>query len=204
MSDKAQNKRTYTIPILYIVIVLMMTLIIVVYSKYLLTKQTHTTDLGKQLSEQYSYALIYADRLHDGADLLLSAKTESKRLQAAQWLGEAHLASGETVGLFVEAASLTTGQSREEASKPLFVAMNAVMGQEGPLASIGEIDGPLTDDQRAKLTIVRDAAAQMQEALNRFRPPSGEAGFRQMITIADWVPNAVDASKSLEQLAGNL
>lgn len=204
MSANAQNKRTYTIPILFIIIVVLMTLIIVIYSKYLLTKQTHTTDQGKQLSEQYNYALIYADRLHDGADLMLSANTEANRVRAARMLGEAQLASGETVGLFSEAAQLTTELSKEEASKPLFVAMNAVMGLDSPLTSIGEREGPLTDEQRTTLTLVRDGAAEMQEALGRFRPPSGEAGFRQMITVADWVPNAVEASKSLERLAEKL
>jgi hypothetical protein len=201
MSDNVQTKRSYTAPIIFIVLVVLLTLIIVVYTKYLTTKQVHTTDQGKQLAEQYVYAQVYADRLRDGAEGLLNAKTEAERLRAVRLLGEADLASSETVGLFVEAAHLTSGQSREEAAKPLFAAMTAVMGEESALTAVGEHEGELTGEEIAMLTLVRDSAAQMQQALDKFRAPSGEAGFRQMVTVAEWVPNAVEASKSLEQLA---
>jgi hypothetical protein len=44
----------------------------------------------------------------------------------------------------------------------------------------------------------------MKDALNRFRPPTGEAGFRQMVTIGEWVNPALDATKALEEFAANL
>ncbi|WP_239617424.1 hypothetical protein [Cohnella mopanensis] len=204
MSANVQSKRSYTAPIIFVVLVVLMTLIIVVSTKYLFMKQTHTTDQGKQLAEEYNYALIYADRLHNGTDLMLSAKSEADRMRAARMLGEAHLASGESLGLFLEAQRLTTGQSTEETGNPIIVAMNTVFGEKSILASVGEHEGTLTEQEIAMLTLVRDGAAQMQQALNRFRPPSGEAGFRQMVTVADWVPNVVEASKYLEQLADNL
>jgi hypothetical protein len=201
MSANVQRKRSYTAPIIFVVLVVLMTLITVAYTKYLITKQTHTTDQGKQLAEQYNYALIYADRLHDGADLLLSAQSEADRIRGARMLGEAHLASGESLVLFLEAEHLATGKSVDEKGSPITSAMNTLMGEGSPLASVGEHEGPLTEQEITMLTLVRDGSTQMQQALKRFRPPSGEAGFRQMITVAEWVPNAVEAGNSLKQLA---
>ncbi|TFE31667.1 hypothetical protein [Cohnella luojiensis] len=204
MSDNVQNKRSYTVAILLIIVVVLMTFIIIFYSKYLLTKQSHTTDQGQRLAERYVYALIFAERLRDGSDGLLNAKSETERLRAARMLGEATLASGETLGLILAATERSTGKSGEEEAKPFISAMNAVIGAKSPMATIGEQEGPLTEEESAALNLVRDGAAQMRQALSGFRPPSGEAGYRQMVTIGDWVTNAVDASDALIQLAGKL
>ncbi len=204
MSENVQKKRSYTVAILLMISVVLMTFIIISYSKYLLTKQTHTTDQGQQLAEQYNYALIFADKLHDGSEGLLNAKSETDRLRAARMLGEATLASGETLGLILAAAERSTGKSGEEEAQPFISAMNAVIGAESRMATIGEHEGPLTEEESATLTLVRDGSAQMQQALSGFRPPSGEAGFRQMVTFREWVSNAVKASDALIQLAGKL
>jgi hypothetical protein len=119
-------------------------------------------------------------------------------------LGEANIASGETAALLIEAAHLTSGEPREEAGKPIFEAINKVMGAGSTMATIGEHEGPLTADEISTLTVIRDGVAKMKEALGFFRPPSGEAGYRQMVTVGDWINPALEASKGLEQMAADL
>jgi hypothetical protein len=202
MSDN--GKRTFMVPVLFIIIMILLTLLIMFYSKLLLTQQTHTTDQGSRLAERYNYALLFADRLHDGVELLLETKTAGERVKAMKMLGEATVASGEMTGLFVEAAHLTTGDKSEEVGKPIILAISKMMGDGSTLTTIGEHEGPLTDDENADLILIRDGTAQLQETLNRFRPPSGEAGFRQMITVGDWITPALDSSKLIEQIAAKL
>jgi hypothetical protein len=198
------GKRSYTVPILLVIIVVLSTFILIYYSRLILTEQKQTTDQGLRLAERYDYAILFADRLHEGADGLLNAKSEVQRLQAMKNLGEANIASGETAGLFIEAAHLTSGKPREEAGKQIFEAINKVMGVGSTMATIGEHEGPLTAVEISTLTVIRDGVAKMKEALGRFRPPSGEAGYRQMITVGDWVSPALEASKRLEQMAADL
>lgn len=198
------GKRTYTVPVLLIIIVIMSTIIVIAYSKLLISQQQHTTDQGQRLAERYAYATIFADRLRDGTDGLLNAKSEVERLQAMKQLGEAVIASGETSGLFLEAAHLDSGLDREEAAKPIFLALNSFMGPDGIITKLAEHEGPLSTGDSASLTIIRDGASQMQEELKRFRPPSGEAGFRQMMTLKEWVAPALDATQVLEKIAADL
>lgn len=198
------GKRTFTVPILLIIIVIMSTLIVILYSKLLISQQQHTTDQGQRLSEQYSYALLFVDRLQNGADTLLNAKSDADKQHAMKMLGEATIASGETLGLLVEAAHLDSGLDREEAAKPLMLAFNAFIGLEGIVTKLEERESPLSSDEIVALTILRDGGKQMQESLKRFRPPSGEAGFRQMMTLSEWIAPALDAAKKLERIAADL
>jgi hypothetical protein len=198
------NKRSYTVPILLILIIVLLTLIIIFYSKLILTQQTQTTDQGKRLAEQYVYAQVFADRLHNGVDGLLNAKSETDRIRAARMLGEANIAAGEASGLLTEASHLDSGKSKEEAAKQVVAAINTVMGVGSVIATIGEHEGPLTKVEIAALSAIRDGAEKMKDALNRFRPPTGEAGFRQMVTVSEWINPALDATKALEDFAANL
>jgi hypothetical protein len=198
------GKRSYTVPILLIITVVLSTLVVLFYSRLILTQQTQMTDQGQRLAERYSYSVIFVERLHEGVDGMLNAKSEVHRLQAMKKLGEANFASGETAGLLLEAAHLTSGEPREEAGKPIFEAINKVMGAGSTMATIGEHEGPLTADEISTLTAIRDGAAKMEEALGRFRTPSGEAGYRQMVTIGDWISPALAASEILEQMAADL
>jgi hypothetical protein len=198
------RKRSYTVPVLLIIIMLLITMIIIFYSKLILTQQEQTTDRGKRLSEQYIYALLFVDQLHAGADGLLNAKSAADWVRATRMLGEATIASGETSSLFFEARNLNSGKSKEEAAKPIIVAINSVIGVGSKIATIGEREDPLTTEEISTLTAIRDGTAQMKETLNRFRPPTGEAGFRQMVTVGEWISPALEASKVLEEMAAKL
>jgi len=205
MTASAENqsgkRKHYTIGALLISIVILMTLVILSYSKYILSEQQRTTEKGQRLAERYVYAQVFAERLHDGTEAFLVAKTEAERIRAVKEIAEARLTGAEALGLFIEADSLTSGLSREEASKPILEAINAVVGAESPLATIGERDGPLTDEEVGFLTNVRDGASGIQQSLEGFRAPTGEAGFRQMASMAEWKPHAFEASKRLKELA---
>lgn len=198
------NKRSYTVPILLILIVVLLTFIIIFYSKLILTQQTQTTDQGKRLSGQYSYALLFADRLHNGAEGMLNAQTETDKIRATRMLGEAKIASGESSAMLTEASHMKSGTLNKDASNPIVLAIDAIMGDGSVIATVGEHEGPLTQNEMASLTTIRDGSAKIQEALKRFRPPTGEAGFRQMVTVGEWVNPALDATKALEELATNL
>ncbi|MFC4599349.1 hypothetical protein [Cohnella hongkongensis] len=204
----AENKNTkkisYTIGALLVAIVVLMTLVILGYSKYMLTDQASKTEQGQRLAERYVYAQLFAERLRDGAEGFLVAETEAERIRSAKMIAEARLAGAEALGLLVEAESEASGQSREEASKPILSAANAVFGAESPLAVIGESGAPLTEEEIAFLSAVRDGAADIGEALQGFRPPSGESGFRQMTALGEWRPHALEASRRLAELASAL
>ncbi|WP_372636878.1 hypothetical protein [Cohnella sp.] len=208
MSANAENKSkkqiSYTIGGMLIAIVVLMTLVILGYSKYMLEEQSLKTDRGQRLAERYVHAQLFAERLRDGSEGFLVAKTEAERIRAAKQIAEARLSGSEALALFIEAESAASGQSREEASKPILEAANAVIGAASPLESIGESGAPLTDAEIAFLTDVRDGAADIEEALKGFRAPSGEAGFRQMTTLGEWKPHALQASGKLRELASAL
>lgn len=199
-----QGKRTYTVPVLLLIIVLMSILIVILYSKMLISQQQHTTDQGQRLAERYNFALLFTDRLHDGVDGLLNAKSEIERLRAVKLLGEAEIATGEIVTLLAEAVHLDTELDREEAVKSILSTINTMVGEDSTLSKVTEQAGPLTADDIVTLTVIRDGVAEMEKVLSGFRPPSGEAGFRQVMTIGDWVAPTLEASTSLEQLAAEL
>jgi hypothetical protein len=198
------SKRSYTVPVLLVIIMVLLTLVIIYYSKLLLTQQTQTTDQGKRLAEQYVYAILFADRLHNGADGLLNAKSESDRIRAAKMLGEANIAAGETSGLLTEAFHLESGKSKEEAAKPVIKAINTLIGVDSVIAAVGEHEGTLTKEEITTLTTIRDGTEKIKKTLNRFRTPTGESGFRQMVTVGDWVSPVLEASKILEEIAANV
>jgi len=202
MSDN--KKRTYTVPILLVIIVLLATFIMISYSKLLFTQQEQVTERGKGLSEQYGYAMLFADRLNASVDGLLNAKSEIDRLRAMKLLGEAELASGEATGLLTEAENRHSGQKKEEAAKPILEAFHALIGEDSAVLKAIEHEGPLTTEEIAELTLIRDGMAQLQNILKGFRLPSAEAGFRQMITLGEWIDVSIEANKSLQQLAAKL
>ena len=133
--------------------------------------------------------------------MLLKANSEVERLKAMKMLGMATLASGEAMGIFIEAVHVTSGQNHVEAAKPLEEALNVIMGDESTIAKLADDEGPLTADELADLTLLREGATQMLSQLSVFRAPSGEAGYRQMMTLKEWRAPALNAAKSLEGIA---
>ncbi|TJY43433.1 hypothetical protein E5161_05995 [Cohnella pontilimi] len=196
-----EKKRSYTVPVLLLILVVLTTLIVMVYSKLLVAQQQQTTEKGKRLAEQYILANAFAERLSEGAALLRADATEAQRLRGKRLMGEADYPSVPTVAILTEAARRTSGQSNEEAFKPISVAMSKLSEK---LNEIGEHDGAITAEEQRVLATVHAGAADMAEALHKFRPPTGDAGFRQMQAGGEWVAAVNDAAKALQDMAAKL
>jgi hypothetical protein len=193
-----QRKRSYTVPVLLIVVTVLSTLCIMFYSKSLLHDQREKTQSGQRLAEGYNYAIMFADRLHTGAQGLTSAKSEAERLNAKEQLGAASVAGGEAADFLIDAFPYyKKSEPTDEEKKSIHNTMNAVLGK---IQNAAEHDGPLTADEREYLTSLSAQAGNMSEALAKFRPPSGEAGYRQMQTGGEWVPLAQTFDAMLDAL----
>ncbi|WP_123039806.1 hypothetical protein [Cohnella candidum] len=199
------SKRSYTVPVLLLIITGLAILLMLIYSKLLFTQQKEYTDAGKRLAERYNYALIFADRLGTGADLLLKDGSVADRLKAKKLLGEASMAGGETVGILAEASSRSTGQSFEEAFKPVSEAMTRIMSEQaGNVYGVSEHEGALTAEEKELLTAVRDGASKMKEQLLVFRPPTVDSGYRTMNAGGEWIAQAVAAGQTLIDTAAKV
>ena len=198
-------KRTYTVPVLLIVLTLLAILMVLVYSKLLLTQQAQSIKEGKLLSEQYQDALIFADRLHEGAELLLQEHSTTVRAQAALLLGEAVGVKNDALSLLTEAADRSDSSSNAETAQQVEAAVAALFAESGiVIGGIAEQAGPITEDQTRLLQTVRDGAMAMDEALGRFRPPTVDSGYRSMAAGADWIDPALAAGQALIEMASKL
>lgn len=199
-----EGKRTYTVPILLIIVTVLTILLVLAYSKLLLSQQRQAAEEGLRLAEQYEQAALLANRLQDGAEALLQGAA-ADRPQAAWLLGEADGAKKEALKLFKDASSRTDEPSSEDADKQLQDAMDALFAESGGVLSrLAEQAEPLSSEQKAMLQAVRDGAASMNESLGRFRLPTVDSGYRSMAAGVDWVEPALEAGRSLIEIAGQL
>jgi hypothetical protein len=199
------GKRSYIVPVLLLIIVVLTTMLIMVYSKLLIAGQKQTTDEGKRLAEQYLLANAFAERLSEGTDLLLKGVSIEDRLRAKRLLGEASFPSVDANSILTEAAHRSSGLPLKEAAKPITLAQNEIMSEQGGnVYGVAEHAGALTPAEVKMLQTVHSGSVKMTDALHRFRAPTGEAGFRQMAAGGDWVTASMDAAKALEEMASKL
>jgi hypothetical protein len=200
------GKRSYTVPILLIIITGMSIMLVMLYSKLLLAQQYQTTEDGQRLAERYNIAVRFAASLSEGTNLLLRDASAADRMRAKAMLGQTSFASGETVGILTEASFRSTGQTREQALLPISMAMSKILheGKADNLQHVAEHDGPLSPEEKALLTTVSEGAAEFEQAIGRFRPPTVTAGYRNMAAGQGWVEPAAAAAKALEKMAAKL
>ncbi|MBO9597108.1 MAG: hypothetical protein J7559_04695 [Cohnella sp.] len=198
---EAKQKKSYTVPVLLVCIVILAILCIMFYSTNLLNQQNEKSDRGMRLAEKYVFSQTYASLLREGAKQLLEATSETDRLQAKEKLGEARFASMEAVGLIGEALRMKDGMTEEEAKPVKERLLSALYSPDSPLYSVGEHDGPLTDAERTMLADIASGAAKAEEALGKFRAPSGVAGYRIMAGGGEWLDAVLEAKASLEEIA---
>ena len=198
-----EGKRSYTIPILLIIITVMAVFLVMSYSKLLLSGQQQSIEDGRRLAEQYQEAALLANRLHDGADALLQGDAAATRAQAAWLFGEASGMKKEALKLFVDASGRSDSSSGSSpAAGQLQAAMDALFAEpESVLNRLAEQPEPLSAEQMSLLQAVRDGAASMSESLARFRPSTVDSGYRSMAAGADWVEPALAASRALIDMA---
>ncbi|KIL34605.1 hypothetical protein SD71_18320 [Cohnella kolymensis] len=196
MSEK--GKRSYTVPVLLIVVTVLSTLCIMFYSKSLLHDQREKTERGQRLAEGYNYAIMFAERLHSGAQGLLNGKSEAERLEAKEQLGAAVIAGEEAADFLIEALLHDMpAEPRDKEKKSIEDSMSAVLER---IQTAGEHEGALTEEERSELSRIAGTSANMSEALNLFRPPSGEAGYREMATGGVWIRRVQAFSAMLTHL----
>lgn len=198
---EAKQKRSYTVPVLLVIIVALAILCILFYSANLLNRQSDKSDKGLRLSEKYVFTQTYALSLREGAKQLLEATSETDRMQAKEKLGEARFASMEAVGLIGEALRMREGMTEDELKTVKERRMGALWRPDSPLYEVGEHEGPLTEAERAMLSEVAANASKAVEVLNEFRAPSGVAGYRIMADGGQWLDAVLEAKQSLDAIA---
>jgi len=198
---EVKQKRSYTVPVLLVCIVILAILCIFIYSSNLLSGQNEKSDRGMRLSEKYVFSQTYASLLREGAEQLLGASSETDRLQAKQKLGEARFASMEAVGLIGEALIKKEGRTEDEAKLAKEQLLAALWSPDSPLYTVGEHEGPLTDAERKMLESIALNAADAEKALGKFRAPSGVAGYRIMADGGEWQDTVLEAKNSLDAIA---
>ncbi|WEK53064.1 MAG: hypothetical protein P0Y55_10695 [Candidatus Cohnella colombiensis] len=198
------KKRTYTVPVLLIILFGLSIFFVLVYSKLLLLQQENKTEFGMELATKYNDTVVYADQLQKGAELLLNAQTEVERLQSKVLLGEAQFASREVKLLLIEVEMRSGNRPRAEVEEAVNALISEINGENSRMFGIGEHDGELTAHELETLVIVRDGADKVAQALSLFRAPSGEAGYRQMVSSDKWLDVTLEAKNQLEQLAAQL
>lgn len=197
-----EGKRTYTVPVLLILLTALSILLVLSYSKLLLSEQMQKVEHGRLLAEQYEQASIFANRLQDGADALLQGSA-ADRAHAAWLLGGADGTKQEALRLLLDAAERSDPPSPVETGE-LQAAFDALFADaDDALNRLALQAEPLSADQTAWLQAVRDGAASMNESLGRFRVPTLDSGFRSMAAGAEWVAPALEAGQALIGIASH-
>lgn len=194
------GKRSYTIPILLIVITAMAIGLVALYSKVLLDGQSLKTDRGERLASSYNYCLALANTLNNGASELAPSQTAAERLPVKIKIGQVQLMSGECSAALIESGKLS-GQTKEQATEAVATALQAVWAKLEP---IGDHDGPLTDEEQAAIQLIQAAGSELEETLQAYAVPTGGDRFRQMAAGVDWTAPAQKAVKQLQELAAAL
>lgn len=200
MEKEQNNKRSYTIPVMLVIMTLMVLAIVILMSKYLVLQQEERLQDGKRLAEKYEEAALFAQKLQNGADLLLTSsggrEAEGKMLLAQAAAHARHFAD-----LLAEAESREKKIRVSEAREQYAAEMEQLLGK---LGAGGEPGQWFSAPDPALLENVRDEAAKMSEALKSFRLPTVDAGFRMMAAGEGWLEPALAAAESWSNLAARL
>jgi len=189
------GKRTYTVPVLLLVLTVLATLIIVLYSRLLLDGQADKTNKGRELADEYNACLAYASLLGNGARDLSASGNAADRLPVKEQLGQIPPVSGQCAKALAEAGPGSGGTSAVAAS------MEAIWNKLRP---IGNHDGALTPEEKAVLQTLADGGAKLEQTLRRYEVPTGDDRLRQMAAGVEWTGPAQQAAKQLEELAAAL
>lgn len=193
-------KRTYTVPVLLILITIMAILIVLLYSRQLLDEQSRKTEQGERLAESYGYCQTFAGLLREGSEAMLKADGAAGRLPAAQSFGKLELAGGECLDALAKSGTYS-GQELAAATKAAQEPIGKIVAAA---VSIGGHEGPLTEKETQTLTRLRDGGAKLEEKLNAYPLPTKEERLRLMASGDEWVQVAQQAVEELRKLAESL
>ncbi|MBB6675572.1 hypothetical protein [Cohnella nanjingensis] len=194
------GKRTYTVPVLLILMTLMAILIVVLFSRVLLDSQSLKTERGHRLAERYTYCQAYASALEEYSAGMLSAKDEGGRLAAQTLQGRLAPTGGECLGLLYE-SGIRAGEAKDQATSAVTLPLNAIQDKLEPIGLKG---GELSADERKTLETVHAGAVELEQTLQAYSVPTGDQRYRQMQAGVEWLPVARQARDQLQQLAKGL
>ncbi len=200
MKTMTTGKRTYTVPILLILLTLMAILIVVLFSRLLLDNQSLKTERGHRLAERYASCQSYANALEEYASGMLSAKDEGSRMAAQALQGGLGPTGDECRGLLYE-AGIRAGASKEEALNGAAQPIAAIREKLDP---IGKQGGEPAAADRKTLETIHGGAVELQQTLQSYAVPTGDQRYRQMQAGVEWLPVARQALNQLQQLAAGL
>lgn len=194
------GKKTYTVPVLLLVITVLAVLIVALYSKWLLDDQSSKTDRGMQLASEYNGCLTMASLLNEEVGNLAQSADAAERLPIKQRLGQAQGLSGECVNVLYKSA-LLNGQTKEQAAEAASGPLRTLWTKLEP---IGNHDGPLTSNEQNILKLVQEAGAELEQTLQAYTVPTSGDRYRQMAAGDEWPDSAQKALEQLRQLADAL
>lgn len=195
------TKRSYTVPILLVIATILLFVIVVLFSKLLLTEQSAKTDKGIRLASSYNYCLLLANTLNNDVGDMAETDNAAARLPLKGKVGKLALATGECgTGVMVKAQTLNGSTDKQ--------AMEALNGALQPLSAkldtLGDHEGPLTADELKTVKLVHDAGVQLEQTLKEYSLPTSDDRYRQMAAGAEWPDVALRAFKQLQDLAAAL
>lgn len=195
-----ETKRSYTVPILLVLMVIMGIVIVTLLTRLLVAEQKIRTEEGRQLAAQYAACVAFGEGLDREAEALAAADSPVDRLPVKARLGALMPLAQPCAELLVEAAG-RAGEDRERAEADIRAALRTV---EERLLPAGDHEGPLTEDEARLAAAAAEAAAAWTEALRVYRVPDSDQNYRIMAGGGPWIEAARQAAAALLALADRL
>lgn len=196
-----EKKRTYTVPVLLIIATLLVFVIVVLFSKLLLTEQSAKTDNGKRLASSYNYCLALASTLNNDVGRLADTNSSTARLPIKGDIGKLDLEMGECgVGVIVKAQELN-GTKQDQA---MLAINDAFKTLKDKVVNLGNHDGPLTEGELKTVQTVQAGGAEIFKTLQEYTLPTGDDRYRQMASNVEWPDIVLRAFKQMQDLAASL
>lgn len=194
------TKRTYTVPVLLVIATILVFVIVVLFSKLLLTEQSAKTDEGMRLASSYNYCTAFAGLLNNEVGNLANTADAVARLPVKEKIGQIGIALGECANVLYQAQT-KNGVKKEDASAAISDVMQTLSGK---LENLGNHDGRLTDEELATVKTMQAAGAEIGKTLQAYAVPTGNDRYRQMAAGAEWPGVAMQAFKQMQDLAAAL
>ncbi len=195
-----EAKRSYTVPVLLALMVILGIIIVTLLTRLLVAEQKIRTEEGRRLAEQYAACLAFGEGLNREAEALAAADSPVDRLPVKARLGALMPLAQPCAELLAEAAG-RTGEDREQAAAGIREAFRTV---EERLLPAGDHEGPLTEDEARLAAVAAEAGAAWTEALRVYRVPDSEQNYRIMAGGGPWIEVAGRAAAALLALADQL
>ena len=185
MQEEQPVKRSWFTGVVVVLLVASMTYNMFLFSQKLHTDQRTRVEAGERIIHAAWDSRFYIETVLDNTQRLLEASELDERIKAKQMLGYAFGGSSKGVQTLIAAAEEngTREQVGDERNALIFLSQ-----VEASLRSIGNHDGPLTDQERAYLTHVESWYTRMLEEISAFDVTNAtQQESLLMFTDTEWV-----------------